>query len=503
MNTCKICLKDIPNKRVYCSNKCKFSDPVYNLSRMRDKKIVSTFKLKCKICEHTTLDIVNASGHLRNHIEKTHGIMYIDANTHYIQIEKEHKDKIKCPECKWSTVDVKNKSGWFTTHIKTHGYTIDSFIAKYPDYSKIWNRYIHNADKITESSIICLLCGEQFHKLSNTHMKQVHGMTIPEYKERFPTAKILSDRLHKLHSEITTQTNLSRNYSYRSKEEVELEDYIKSLGITTVPSYKKLGTELDIFIPDKNIAIEYNGLYWHSEYNGKKHKNYHLNKTELCEKSNIHLIHIFQDEWLLKKDLVKKKLAHLLGKNVGDKIYARKTQIRSVSGAEVKEFLNNNHIQGFQPAKYHFGSYYNNRLVAVMSLSELRKALGAAAKKDTLEIVRYATDVSTICIGMFSKFISHITKVLKISTLLSYADRRWTKSCNNIYTKNNFTLNSISGPNYWYIKGMKKYHRFNFTKSRIVNKLHGDKNKTEWENMLDFKFDRIWDCGMLKYTLAL
>ncbi|MBR4316364.1 MAG: hypothetical protein IKP65_05310 [Alphaproteobacteria bacterium] len=49
--------------------------------------------------------------------------------------------------------------------------------------------------------------------------------------------------------------------------------------------------ELDIYIPEKQVAIEFDGIYWHNEEN--KPKNYHLMKTELCEEKGIHLIHIF------------------------------------------------------------------------------------------------------------------------------------------------------------------------------------------------------------------
>ena len=61
--------------------------------------------------------------------------------------------------------------------------------------------------------------------------------------------------------------------------------------------------EIDIFIPSKNIAIEYDGLYWHSsnKFSGRTiEKKYHLNKTEQCLKKGIKLIHIFENEWILK-----------------------------------------------------------------------------------------------------------------------------------------------------------------------------------------------------------
>ena len=42
--------------------------------------------------------------------------------------------------------------------------------------------------------------------------------------------------------------------------------------------------EKDVYIPDY-LALEFNGLYWHSEFG--KDKNYHLNKTLLCKEQDI------------------------------------------------------------------------------------------------------------------------------------------------------------------------------------------------------------------------
>lgn len=70
------------------------------------------------------------------------------------------------------------------------------------------------------------------------------------------------------------------------------------------------GKELDIYLPDIKLAIEFDGLYWHSDK--FLDKNYHLRKTKECEEKEIHLIHIFEDEWINKKDIVKNKIIKLI-----------------------------------------------------------------------------------------------------------------------------------------------------------------------------------------------
>ncbi len=71
--------------------------------------------------------------------------------------------------------------------------------------------------------------------------------------------------------------------------------------------------ELDIYIPEHKLAIEFNGNYWHSKYC----ENYHLNKTELCKKKDIQLFHIFENEWLnpsknkIWKNIINNKLKNI------------------------------------------------------------------------------------------------------------------------------------------------------------------------------------------------
>src|SRR5690606_24877531 len=66
------------------------------------------------------------------------------------------------------------------------------------------------------------------------------------------------------------------------------------------------GKELDIYLPDINLAIEFNGIYWHSEL--YKESDYHYSKSKLCKESGIKLIHIWEDDWVNKEDLVKSNI---------------------------------------------------------------------------------------------------------------------------------------------------------------------------------------------------
>ncbi len=263
--------------------------------------------------------------------------------------------------------------------------------------------------------------------------------------------------------------------------------------------------ELDIYVPDLKLAIECNGLFWHGESNGNKDKKYHLTKTLECERLGIRLIHIFEDEWIFKSDIVKSRLAGLFNKII-TKIYARKCEIKQVSSKESNEFLNINHLQGIDKSLVQYGLYYNNELISIMTFGKLRIALGCNHTNNRQwELYRFCSKLNTIVIGGAHKLLKHFIKQHNPEKIISYADRRW--SIGNLYDTIGFKLISNGTPNYWYFgKGnsYKRHHRFGFSKHLLSTKLKiFNNNISEWENMKLNGYDRIWDCGNLKYELIL
>ena len=171
-------------------------------------------------------------------------------------------------------------------------------------------------------------------------------------------------------------------------------------------------------MPHKKLAIEFDGLYWHSEETGKN-KNYHLNKTELCEKQEIQLIHIFENEWLTKQDIVKSRLKNLLG--IYDKIvYSRKCEIKEVDSKISKKFQDEYHIQGSVNSKISLGLYYQNKLISLMTFGKCR-----FDKKHEWELLRFCNKLGYHIPGSASKLLKYFEKTYKPISLVSYADRRW------------------------------------------------------------------------------
>jgi hypothetical protein len=284
-----------------------------------------------------------------------------------------------------------------------------------------------------------------------------------------------------------------------SSVEKYINDFIiNELNIMTIQSSRSIiePQQLDIYIPSHNLAIEYNGLYWHSEkfiYN-----NYHLDKTLGCENKGIRLIHIFEDEWLNKEYIVKSRLKNILGLT-NDKIYARQCNIKYITKSDKDIFLNKTHLQGSVKSSVNLGLYYNDELVSVMTFNKPR--LGIGAKFDGYELSRFANKLDTNVIGGASRLLKHFINAYNPNEIRSYADRRW--SDGGLYNTLGFDEVKTNKPNYWYIVGKARKHRFNFRKSKLSDDGFDTENLTEHEIMLNRKIYRIYDCGTITYKKTL
>lgn len=332
-----------------------------------------------------------------------------------------------------------------------------------------------NKIKLLEDKEYCQNLAKQFCMSTICEMIGVASNTIYRYFEK-----------HQI-----TSFNRSRSHA-----ETELITFIKSLGIDNIISGERnliSPLEIDIYLPDFNLGIEFNGIYWHSELVGTK-SNYHLHKLELANNAGIQLIQIFENEWELKQEIVKSKITSLLGKS--KKIYARKCEIRKVSTLDKKLFLTKNHIQGDAASSICLGLYYNSKLVSLMTFSKSR-----FDKIADFELIRYCSILNTTVIGGFSKLLTNFRKSTK-GSIISYADRRF--SIGNVYLKNGFELIGTSQPAYFYFKNSSivlenrmKYQKHKLQK--ILEKFNSE--LSEWENMKENGYNRIWDCGTSKWLL--
>ena len=260
------------------------------------------------------------------------------------------------------------------------------------------------------------------------------------------------------------------------------------------------GKELDFYIKDKNYAIEINGLYWHSDSAGGIKKYYHLNKTRSCSIHGINLIHVYENEWLYKQEIVKSILRNLLNVSVGVvKLNGRDCDVREISETIKNKFLNDNHLQGEDRTTVKLGLYSNDELVSVMTFRRTSRY----DKRVDWELTRFCNKLNTRVVGGASKLFSYFLNVYKPKTIVSYCDRRYFTG--NLYEMLGFKFVNFTNPGYHYIidkyKSLK--NRMSFQKHMLHKILPNfDNSVSEWENMKRHGFDRIWDCGNGKYIFT-
>lgn len=278
-----------------------------------------------------------------------------------------------------------------------------------------------------------------------------------------------------------------------------IEGILTECGVQYIKNDRKLIApyEIDIYIPEMKIGFEVNGNYWHSEFSCGKGKEYHLDKTKRAYEQGIKLIQIFEDEIINKPDIVSSRVVNIINATQ-NKVFARNCNVAEINSKVKKLFLESNHIDGDSVSKYNYGLYYNGELISVATFG-CRKI----SKKAQFELIRYANKINTNVVGGFSKLLQHFLKEIKVDSLVTYADVRWSgiDPVNTVYYKNGFSYLGLTKPNYFY-EDKKKYivrlNRLNYTKQKLIKRGY-DPNKTEIQIMLENGYDRIWDCGSMKF----
>lgn len=276
-----------------------------------------------------------------------------------------------------------------------------------------------------------------------------------------------------------------------SKAEKEVTDWLKSIYSYEIQENTRSvisPKELDVYIPGKNFAIEYNGLYWHS---GERiDKNSHLEKTKRCAEKDIKLFHIFSDEWEYKKDIVKSMIQHRLNRTPWN-VFARKCVVKQIDKKQGAEFFERCHISGDNRASIYFGLFYKDKIQACLSLKKpIQKKY-----KNSIEIARFATELFTTVPGGFSKLLKAAEQYAKensFESILTYADTRF--GTGQVYEKNNFSYIGNTPIDYWYTDGNKRQFRFKYRASNGLSEKQVIEQAGVWP---------VYGCGSRIYIKVL
>lgn len=249
--------------------------------------------------------------------------------------------------------------------------------------------------------------------------------------------------------------------------------------------------EIDFFCPDVNLAIEANGSYWHTENQGRG-KKYHVTKTDMCESQGIRCLHIWEHLWNSKKEIYLSILKGIF--NQHDKISARKCKIIELDNKIARNFVEKNHIQGSKTSSINIGLTYQDVLVSVMTLSKPR-----FNPNFDYELDRFCSVLNTRVIGGASKMFKYFIDKYDPDTVLTFSDRSIFHG--GVYDMLGFTFIEKTSPNYFYTKDYTHFEsRFKYQKHKLSKYLENyDSKKTEYENMVNHGYDRMWDCGHSKW----
>lgn len=305
-----------------------------------------------------------------------------------------------------------------------------------------------------------------------------------------------------IYEELDIQHSVFYNYFYKyklqdefifnrstSKEEYEivnwLRELIPDLNIKqNVREFKDINgsiMELDIYLPDYKVAIEYNGTYWHCQLN--KDKNYHYNKSRSCEELGIRLIHIFEYEW--NNERQRPILENIIKNSIGindNKIYARKCKIEIKNPKEIKYFFEENNIQGYRAGKFAICLKYNDELVMSYIIGDC-----FFNKNYQYEVIRGATKLGYTITGGASKIWKYFIENYNPESCMYYIDYNYFNGNSLPYLGLKYETSKLGFKNY-------------FIKERIVKNRQPKKHKEIKELEKQGLVVPIYNAGVKVYT---
>ena len=384
----------------------------------------------------------------------------------FMQVPNSHLNGNGCPECAkiLNSIDKKSNTAEFVEKAKAiHG-------DKY-DYSKVDYKF---ACKKVE--IICAKCGNSFYQTPNDHL---HGYGCPRCAGQDP------------------------------KPEREISQFLTDIGIDHIRGDRRAlsGLELDIYIPEHNIAVEHTGLYWHSTAIRRNDAASHLKyKFDKCLNLGIKLYTIYEDEWHYRRDIVKSMLLNSVGKS--DVIYARKTEVKKIDCKEARDFLDKCHIQGATVFSVAYGLYCCGELVSVMTFTKPRKNMGRDEinNANEMELSRFCNKLNTRVVGAASKLLKAFIKDNpNIKLVYSYSDNRISNG--DLYSALGFSFVNNVQPNYFYVRGsgrdLCRFRKQGFRKCCFKDSGIDVEGKTEFQLAEEAGYNRLYDAGKKCWELKL
>lgn len=309
---------------------------------------------------------------------------------------------------------------------------------------------------------------------SNLELLEKHSRIMTESSGRESVREKIAKGVHEYNSTLpeeawtarwvkSNQTKQENGTQFVSKGESEIRAFVESLGFKTSKYIIGKGdnrVEIDIYVEDRKVGIEFNGVYYHAT-NGinRRAHNYHLKKNTLAYGEGIELIQVWEDQWVNQTEIIKDVIAARLGVIRGEKIYARKCDVRDITTAEYREFCEKQHVQGYRSATVKLGLYYKNTLVQIASFSKARGYGNNNAHRYQWEWIRGCISSNNKVIGGTSKLLNHFIKTYDPENILCFSD--WNLFSGKGYEECGFCFEGYTGPDKFYISNPRKLIRIN------------------------------------------
>ena len=428
---------------------------------------VTNIANKCKQWYNDNPDIVHEIVEKRLQTFQNNPDIQDSINKKRVQWYKDNPDKVKLISEKISsTFKQKRINNNFSLLINR----------VHPDYIQpLLNGDINS---LSEILIKCPICGE-YDKHSFHNIFRINSNDIK------PNSHNLC---HKCYANIS-----------QSSPELEIKDIINTMyNGRCIENSRSIipPLELDLYYPEKNIAIEFNGNYWHDE--NHKPKDYHFNKFKLCKDKNIRLVSIYESDWFNKRDNIISLLKNIF---IESKIiYARNCTIDKLDYKTKSAFINEYHFYGdSNQGTISYGLYYNDELVSVMSFGKLRGQNKLHNNKDHYELVRFVTKDNVRIIGGASKLLKKFISEYQPVYIICYSDNDFFTG--ETYNKLGFKLKSLGESiDYQWVKGTKALSRYECMANKLLEKYDKYRNinitgSIEDYVMHDLGYNKLYRCG--------
>ena len=114
-------------------------------------------------------------------------------------------------------------------------------------------------------------------------------------------------------------------------------------------------------------------------------------------------------------------------------------------------------------------------------------------------LVRFVNRKHTLVYGSFSKLFKFFLKSRNNKPIITFADKRYFSG--NVYINNGFDFVHEVDPSYYYFSNQfELLHKRNFQHKKLKSLFNNyDTTLTEYQNCLNNGYNRIWDCGKIKY----